>query len=136
MLSHGTGSSAIQLAWLGTVLARHGYIAVAVNHPGNNALEPYTAEGSSSGGSGRRISAMHLDGLCSTLRLGRMWTHLALVQPGSQLVVIPCWNWRSEDNPGRLSRVMREGPKADSLRCARDEEHGRWRADAREGSHQ
>jgi predicted dienelactone hydrolase len=45
MLSHGTGGSAIQMAWLGTVLARHGYIAVAVNHPGNNALEPYTAEG-------------------------------------------------------------------------------------------
>jgi predicted dienelactone hydrolase len=45
MLSHGTGGSALQLAWLGTVLARHGYIAVAVNHPGNNALEPYTAEG-------------------------------------------------------------------------------------------
>ena len=45
MLSHGTGGSAMQLAWLGTVLARHGYIAVGVNHPGNNALEPYTAEG-------------------------------------------------------------------------------------------
>jgi predicted dienelactone hydrolase len=45
MLSHGTGGSAMQMAWLGTVLARHGYIAVAVNHPGNNALEPYTAEG-------------------------------------------------------------------------------------------
>ena len=45
MLSHGTGGSALQLAWLGTVLARHGYIAVGVNHPGNNALEPYTAEG-------------------------------------------------------------------------------------------
>jgi predicted dienelactone hydrolase len=45
MLSHGTGGSAKQMAWLGTVLARHGYIAVALNHPGNNALEPYTAEG-------------------------------------------------------------------------------------------
>ncbi|WP_433967629.1 alpha/beta hydrolase family protein [Tunturiibacter gelidiferens] len=45
MLSHGTGGSAMQLAWLGTVLARHGYIAVGLNHPGNNALEPYTAEG-------------------------------------------------------------------------------------------
>jgi len=45
MLSHGTGGSAMQLAWLGTVLARHGYIAVGINHPGNNALEPYTAEG-------------------------------------------------------------------------------------------
>jgi len=45
MLSHGTGGSAMQLAWLGTVLARHGYIAVGINHPGNNALESYTAEG-------------------------------------------------------------------------------------------
>jgi len=45
MLSHGTGGSAMQMAWLGTVLAQHGYIAAAVNHPGNNGLEPYTAEG-------------------------------------------------------------------------------------------
>jgi predicted dienelactone hydrolase len=33
------------MAWLGTELAAHGYIAVAVNHPGNNALEPYTVQG-------------------------------------------------------------------------------------------
>ena len=33
------------LAWLGTALAAHGFIAVAVNHPGNNALEDYTVEG-------------------------------------------------------------------------------------------
>jgi predicted dienelactone hydrolase len=45
LLSHGTGGSGMQLAWLGTALARAGYIAVAVNHPGNNATEPYTAEG-------------------------------------------------------------------------------------------
>jgi predicted dienelactone hydrolase len=45
VLSHGTGGSALQLAWLGTVLAAHGYIAAAVNHPGNNALEPYTIPG-------------------------------------------------------------------------------------------
>lgn len=45
VLSHGTGGSALQMAWLGTALARAGYIAAAVNHPGNNALEPYTAEG-------------------------------------------------------------------------------------------
>jgi predicted dienelactone hydrolase len=45
VLSHGTGGSAAQMAWLGTALARAGYIAAAVNHPGNNALEPYTAEG-------------------------------------------------------------------------------------------
>jgi predicted dienelactone hydrolase len=45
VLSHGTGGSAMQMAWLGTALARAGYIAAAVNHPGNNSLEPYTAEG-------------------------------------------------------------------------------------------
>jgi predicted dienelactone hydrolase len=45
VLSHGTGGSALQMAWLGAVLAAHGYIAVAVNHPGNNATEAYTALG-------------------------------------------------------------------------------------------
>ena len=33
------------IAWLGRALASKGYIAAAVNHPGNNALEEYTAEG-------------------------------------------------------------------------------------------
>jgi predicted dienelactone hydrolase len=45
LLSHGFGGSAADLAWLGTALAAHGLIAVAVNHPGNNALEAYTVEG-------------------------------------------------------------------------------------------
>jgi predicted dienelactone hydrolase/apolipoprotein N-acyltransferase len=45
VISHGTGGSALAMAWLGTRLAAHGFIAVAVNHPGNNALEPYTAQG-------------------------------------------------------------------------------------------
>jgi predicted dienelactone hydrolase len=45
VISHGTGGSALAMAWLGTQLAAHGLIAVAVNHPGNNALEPYTAQG-------------------------------------------------------------------------------------------
>jgi predicted dienelactone hydrolase len=45
LLSHGTGGSAAQMAWLGIALAHAGMIAVAVNHPGNNALAPYTPEG-------------------------------------------------------------------------------------------
>ncbi|MGB8474493.1 MAG: hypothetical protein WCE61_10460 [Candidatus Acidiferrum sp.] len=45
LLSHGTGGSSLMMAWLGTALASHGYIAAAVNHPGNNALEPYTLQG-------------------------------------------------------------------------------------------
>jgi predicted dienelactone hydrolase len=45
VLSHGTGGSAMQMAWLGTALARAGFIVAAVDHPGNNASEAYTAEG-------------------------------------------------------------------------------------------
>ncbi|HXY23728.1 MAG TPA: alpha/beta hydrolase [Candidatus Acidoferrum sp.] len=45
LLSHGTGGSALMMAWLGTALASHGYIAAAVNHPGNNALKDYTIQG-------------------------------------------------------------------------------------------
>jgi predicted dienelactone hydrolase len=45
VLSHGTGGSALQMAWLGTMLASHGYIAAAVNHPGNNAYDGYTPQG-------------------------------------------------------------------------------------------
>lgn len=45
LLSHGTGGSAQQLAWLGTALARAGFVAAAVDHPGNNAVTGYTPEG-------------------------------------------------------------------------------------------
>jgi predicted dienelactone hydrolase len=45
LLSHGTGGSAMQMAWLGTALARAGFIAVAVDHPGNNSDGKLTAEG-------------------------------------------------------------------------------------------
>jgi predicted dienelactone hydrolase len=45
VLSHGTGGSALTMAWLGTALAAQGYITVAVNHPGNNGAEAYTALG-------------------------------------------------------------------------------------------
>jgi predicted dienelactone hydrolase len=47
VLSHGSGGSALQMAWLGTALARAGYLAVAVDHPGNNSAggAQLTAEG-------------------------------------------------------------------------------------------
>jgi predicted dienelactone hydrolase len=45
VISHGTGGSGLSMAWLGEALAAHGYVAAAVNHPGNNAAEPYTAKG-------------------------------------------------------------------------------------------
>ncbi|WP_316167867.1 MULTISPECIES: alpha/beta hydrolase family protein [unclassified Bradyrhizobium] len=39
LLSHGAGGTAAGIGWLGTALAAHGFIAVAVDHPGNNARE-------------------------------------------------------------------------------------------------
>jgi predicted dienelactone hydrolase len=45
LLSHGIGGSSSMMAWLGAAMASHGYIAAAVNHPGNNALEDYTIPG-------------------------------------------------------------------------------------------
>jgi predicted dienelactone hydrolase len=39
LLSHGTGSSALQLIWFAHHLASRGYIAAAVNHHGNTAAE-------------------------------------------------------------------------------------------------
>lgn len=45
VLSHGFGATAANMAWLGTALAAHGYIAAAVNHPGNNAIDGVTVPG-------------------------------------------------------------------------------------------
>ena len=45
VMSHGIGGSADSLDWLGSALAEAGYVVVAVNHPGTNALEPLTREG-------------------------------------------------------------------------------------------
>jgi predicted dienelactone hydrolase len=39
LLSHGSTSVNLSLAWLGTYLAQHGYIAAAVNHHGNTGAE-------------------------------------------------------------------------------------------------
>ena len=47
VLSHGNGDMASSLAWFGTALAARGFVVAAVDHPGNNALEDYTLEGSS-----------------------------------------------------------------------------------------
>ena len=40
LVSHGTGGSALQMMWLGTHLARHGYLVAAVNHHGNSGAVP------------------------------------------------------------------------------------------------
>jgi predicted dienelactone hydrolase len=45
LLSHGFGGSARQMTWLGAALARHGYVAVAVDHPGTNSIDGVTDAG-------------------------------------------------------------------------------------------
>jgi predicted dienelactone hydrolase len=45
LLSHGFGGAAMQMTWLGAELARHGYIAVAVDHPGTNGIDGVTDAG-------------------------------------------------------------------------------------------
>ena len=45
LVSHGFGGTARSMAWFGTALARAGYVVVAVDHPGTNAIDGVTAEG-------------------------------------------------------------------------------------------
>ena len=45
VMSHGFAGSARQMAWLGTALAREGFIVVAVDHPGNNGADDRTPLG-------------------------------------------------------------------------------------------
>lgn len=45
LLSHGFGGAARQLTWLGEALARAGYVAVAVDHPGTNGIDGVTPAG-------------------------------------------------------------------------------------------
>lgn len=69
-LSHGTGGSAMQMAWLGTYLASRGYIVVAVNHPGNNAVTGYTTEGFVEGWERAKDITTVIDGLLADQRFG------------------------------------------------------------------
>jgi predicted dienelactone hydrolase len=70
LLSHWTGGSALMMAWLGTELAKSGYIAAAVNHPGNNALEDYTVQGFTLGWERAVDVSRVLDGMLADSRFG------------------------------------------------------------------
>jgi predicted dienelactone hydrolase len=69
-LSHGTGGSALQMAWLGTYLASRGYIVVAVNHPGNNAVTGYTPQGFAEGWERARDISIAITGMLADPRFG------------------------------------------------------------------
>lgn len=69
-LSHGTGGSALQMAWLGTYLAARGYIAVAVNHPGNNGATGYTPQGFVEGWQRAKDISVVIDDMLADGRFG------------------------------------------------------------------
>lgn len=46
LLSHGNGGSARMMGWFGIAMARAGYLVIAVDHPGNNGIDPMTLAGS------------------------------------------------------------------------------------------
>lgn len=45
LLSHGFGGTARMMGWFGIAMARDGYIVVAVDHPGSNAVDAMTVLG-------------------------------------------------------------------------------------------
>jgi predicted dienelactone hydrolase len=45
LLSHGFGGSARIMGWFGIPMAESGYVVIAVDHPGNNGLDPMTVAG-------------------------------------------------------------------------------------------
>ena len=45
LLSHGFGGTARIMGWFGVAMARAGYVVIAVDHPGNNGLDPMTVPG-------------------------------------------------------------------------------------------
>ncbi|WP_419804898.1 alpha/beta hydrolase family protein [Terriglobus sp.] len=70
VLSHGLGGSADQFGWLAPALARRGYLVLGVNHPGNNTLEPYTAEGALLWGERALDVSDAIDGLLADATFG------------------------------------------------------------------
>lgn len=42
LLSHGFGGAAVAMGWFATAMAEAGYVVIAVDHPGNNGIEPMT----------------------------------------------------------------------------------------------
>lgn len=70
VISHGTGGSALSIAWIGEALAAHGYVAAAVNHPGNNGTEAYTAEGFSTWWERARDLSVVIDEMLADSKFG------------------------------------------------------------------
>lgn len=73
VMSHGTGGTGLTMSWLGIELARHGYIVAAVNHPGNNGAEPYTAGGFSTWWERARDLSVVIDSMLDDSTFGQRY---------------------------------------------------------------
>jgi predicted dienelactone hydrolase len=85
VISHGTGGSALSMAWLGEALAAHGYITAAVNHPGNNAGAPYTVEGFSIWWERARDLSETVSGMLADAKFGNHIDHQRIGSAGFSL---------------------------------------------------
>jgi predicted dienelactone hydrolase len=72
VLSHGFGSAASQLAWLGAALARRGFVAAAVSHPGNSSDDVLTPEGFALRWERARDLRAVIDGVLADQTLGKI----------------------------------------------------------------
>jgi predicted dienelactone hydrolase len=70
VVSHGTGGTAMDLAWLCAGLAARGYIVAVVNHPGNNALARPTVAGNTVWWLRANDLSRVIDGLLAMPRFG------------------------------------------------------------------
>lgn len=70
LLSHGTGGAARQMAWLAEPLAAAGFLVLAVDHHGNNALDDYLPQGFAFGWDRPRDLSFALSVLASERPLG------------------------------------------------------------------
>jgi predicted dienelactone hydrolase len=70
LVSHGTGGAARQMAWLNEPLAAAGFLAIAVDHHGNNFVDGYLAEGFARWWERARDLSVVLDQVGARERLG------------------------------------------------------------------
>ncbi|GAA4893545.1 putative dienelactone hydrolase [Stackebrandtia albiflava] len=72
LVSHGTGGAAEQMTWLAETLSRAGFLAVSVDHHGNNYVDGYRAGGFAAFWDRPRDFTVVMDHLAETGPVGRI----------------------------------------------------------------
>ena len=121
LVSHGSGGAARQMAWLNEPLAAAGFLAIAVDHHGNNLVDGYLAEGFARWWERARDLSV-----VPTSR-ARASTSYRWAQPGSLSRVHSCRAPRCADRREPLRRPM-SGAVPDSRARVPDPRSGAARA--------